>query len=265
MLSLPRLVVRILLLSSLFSFSWIRFSPVNRDIFEYFEDCTGGKRDEKGRVRKTGHGEKGVCIERGRRGRIEGGIWSWNLAAPSSLPWNEARTGKTDVLYPVLERRPFQSKGGTRMKKVEGRRDALLVSGMDYGIGWNSGPESPPCLFQRDTSSFRHVRRGILPSYTVFRFFPGAVYGDLSHCLRFRVFHALPLLFLVQGSRGNSYSPAICFLYLPYVNPSCYVLDQTSSGYRKSKWNDRILLLLHAVQGNVYFHVVIQLERSSNF
>lgn len=134
---------------------------------------------------------------------------------------------------------------------------------MDYGIGWNSGPESPPCLFQRDTSSFRHVRRGILPSYTVFRFFPGAVYGDLSHCLRFRVSHA-PFS-PVQGSRGNSYSPAICFLCLPYVNPSCYVLDQTSSGYRKSKWNDRILLLLYVVEGNVYFQVVIQLERSSNF
>lgn len=175
-------------------------------------------------------------------------------------PRNEARTGKTDVLYPVLERRLLPIEGGEREEdEKSGRkaRDALLVSGMDYGIGWNSRPESPPCLFQRDTSSFRHVRRGILPrSYTVFRFFPGAVYGDLSHCLRFRVSHA-PTLFPVQGSRGNSYSPAICFLYLPYVNPSWYVLDQTSSGYRKSKRNDRILflLLLYIVEGNAYFHV----------
>lgn len=109
-------------------------------------------------------------------------------------PRNEARTGKIDVLYPVLERRLLPIEGGGREEdEKSGRkaRDALLVSGMDYGIGWNSGPESPPCLFQRNTSSFRHVRRGILPrSYTVFRFFPGAVYGDLSHCLRFRVSHA---------------------------------------------------------------------------
>lgn len=138
-----------------------------------------------------------------------------------------------------------RSEGGTRMKKVEGGRRRLLVSGMDYGIGWNSGPESPPCLFQRDTSSFRHVRRAILPTYTRVSIFPRGVYGDLSHCLRFSCLSHLLFLPRPGESRGNSYSPyTICSLYLPYVNPSWYVLDQTSSGYRKSKWNDRIFLLL---------------------
>lgn len=35
----------------------------------------------------------------------------------------------------------------TTEKKGEKRSRTPLVSGMDYGIGWNSGPESPPCLF----------------------------------------------------------------------------------------------------------------------
>lgn len=69
---------------------------------------------------------------------------------------------------------------------------------MDYGIRWDSGPESPLSLSGHDTSSFHHVRQhggvngriGILRHTHRASILPRGVHGDLSQCLRSRVFSA---------------------------------------------------------------------------
>lgn len=87
-----------------------------------------------------GESESGACIERKRTNR------AWNFSV-ESVALNVAKTEKTDVLYPVLDRLSRPIEEGRRRKKGEKSSRTPLVSGMDYGIGWNSGPESPPCLF----------------------------------------------------------------------------------------------------------------------
>lgn len=80
---------------------------------------------------------------------------------------------------------------------------------MDYGIRWDSDPESPLSLSEHDTSSFHHVPPrggrwpGILQHTPCASILPRGVHGDLSQCLRSRVFRA-PLPSWVLRSCGVS-------------------------------------------------------------